>query len=78
LEDPRSGLQKYEERRKQISGEKGHGMRMFILAKLHQFKTTKKQLGMLMSPKAFNKNKSIKFTISQQKPLTSQYLNIAF
>jgi hypothetical protein len=59
-------------------GEKGHVLRIFILAKFHQFKTTKKQLGMLMSPRAFNKNKSTKFAISQQKPLTSQYLNIAF
>jgi hypothetical protein len=36
-------------------GEKGHGLRFFILAKVHQFKTTKKQLGMLISPKAFFK-----------------------
>jgi hypothetical protein len=39
--DPRSGLQKYAERRKKISGEKGYGLRIFILAKIHQFKTTR-------------------------------------
>jgi hypothetical protein len=30
---------------KKISGEKGHGLKIFILAKIHQFKTTKKQIG---------------------------------